>query len=81
MSGIITDNDGIRTVNEETCRRCFGRGSYFRGEGYTRADLIPCERCKGSGMSTSNPRKRDARRNKAPNKYDGIENLQSVEAV
>jgi DnaJ-class molecular chaperone len=32
-----------------TCKKCYGRGFYIKGEGFTSADRVHCHKCNGLG--------------------------------
>lgn len=66
----------------EKCNRCHGRGKYFKSEGFTKADVIICEKCGGSGIVHFEQSKhKKMRANQVHKKNAGMELLQFVEAV
>lgn len=67
----------------ERCTKCIGKGTMFKPNGFTRADLQTCPRCLGSGNVPTGSQKilRGSRNTDKHNKNADIESAKNVKAV
>lgn len=69
---------------KEQCKKCRGKGHQFKPGGFTKADIIPCTKCNGTGelkAGSQEVKKKSFSRGSHYKRWDGIELLKLVDDV
>jgi hypothetical protein len=70
-------------IDKEKCPLCHAKGKRFINGGYTKADLIECDRCCGTGeVAVGAFKKQKSVRNRTNySKLLGLPELKKIEAI